>query len=213
MIITAILPSPRHPGRFAVMIDGKQGAMLSIDAVERLRLGTGAEVDDAMRAAIEREAAILATYDRAVAMLAARGRASAELRRLLVRKGEPADQVSVAIERLTAEGYLDDAAYARQFAHSKLSGAGLSKRRLQQELGKRGVARDVAEQAVGDVLESEGVDDSASIERVARKKLRSLGGLDEPTRRRRLYSFLARRGYDADAIAKVMREIGAGEDD
>ena len=194
------------------MIDGKQGAMLSIDAVERLRLGTGVEIDERMLAAIEREAAILGTYDRAVAMLAARGRASAELRRLLVRKGEPADRVTVAIERLTAEGYLDDAAYARQFAHSKITGVGLSKRRLQQELGKRGVARDVAEQAVGDVFESEGVDDSASIERVARKKLRSLGGADEATRRRRLYAFLARRGYDADAIANVMRAIGAGDD-
>jgi len=211
MLITAILPSPRHPGRFAVMIDGKQGAMLSIDAVERLRLGSGVEIDEVGRAAIEREAAILATYDRAVAMLAARGRASAELRRLLVRKGEPADQVAAAIEKLTAEGYLDDAAYARQFAHSKLAGSGLSKRRLQQELGKRGVAREVAEQAVGDVFETEGVDESASIERVARKKLRSLGGVDEATRRRRLYSFLARRGYDADAIGKVMRAIGAGE--
>lgn len=211
MVITAILPSPRHPGRFAVIIDAKQAAVLSIDAVERLRLGTGVDVDEVTLAAIEREAAILATYDRAVSMLAARGRASTELRRLLVRKGEPADQVDAAIERLSAEGYLDDAAYARQFTHSKLAGAGLSKRRLQQELGKRGVARDVAEQAVGDVFESEGVDDSASIERVARKKLRSLGGLDDATRRRRLYVFLARRGYDADEIAKVMRSIGAGE--
>jgi regulatory protein len=212
MLITAILPSPRHAGRFAVLIDGKQAAMLSIDAVERLQLATGVAVDEVKLAAIQREAAVLATYDRALAMLAARGRASAELRRLLVRKGEPADQVDAAIARLTTAGYLDDAAFARQFTHSKLAGAGLSKRRLQQELGKRGVARDIAAQAVGEVFASEGVDDAASIERVARKKLRSLGGVDEATRRRRLYGFLARRGYEPDEISRVLRVVGAGEE-
>jgi regulatory protein len=212
MLITAILPAPRQPGRFAVMIDGKQGAMLSIDAVERLHLATGVELDEAAMAAIEREAAVLATYDRALMMLAARGRASMELRRLLIRKGEPPDHVDAAIVRLTAAGYLDDAAFARHFAHSKLAGAGLSKRRLEQELGKRGVARDVAAPAIAEVFESEGVDESASIERVARKKLRSLGGADEVTRRRRLYGFLARRGYEPDEISRVLRVIGAGEE-
>jgi len=49
------------------------------------------------------------------------------------------------------------------------------------------------------------VDEEASIERVARKKLRSLSSVDDATRKRRLYSFLARRGYDSDAIGRVLR--------
>ncbi len=53
----------------------------------------------------------------------------------------------------------------------------------------------------------EGVDEEASIERVARKKLRSLSSVDPPTRKRRLFSFLARRGYDSDAISRVLRIV------
>ena len=147
------------------------------------------------------------TYDRALDMLEARARGVTELRRLLIPKGEPQPDVDDAIARLQRSGVLDDVAYARQFARSKALGAGLSRRRLQQELTKRGVAREVSDAAIDEVFEEEGVDDSASIERVARKKLKTLDKLDVPTQRRRLYAFLARRGYDSDDIANVTQAL------
>lgn len=152
------------------------------------------------------------TYDRALDLLEVRARSVTELRRALLRKGEPEPDVDAAIERLRSAGLLDDANFARQFARSKALGAGHSRRRIQQELGKRGVARDVSDAAIEDVFEDEAVDEDASIERVARKKLRMLSKADEPTRRRRLYGFLARRGYDSDDIQRVMRTLIGNED-
>jgi regulatory protein len=215
--ITAITPHVRKPGRFAVHIDGRFDFTLSLEAIERLRLGLGTVVDDRTAHAVEREAAVLATFDRALDMLASRARSSAELRRLLVRKGEPADQVNVVIERLLASGLLDDALFARQFTRSKALGAGLSRRRLQQELARKGVPRDVSDDAIDEVLAEEHIDDSTSIERVARKKLRTLSRFDIATKRRRLYAFLARRGYDVDDISRVLRDVmedspGEGQD-
>jgi regulatory protein len=154
------------------------------------------------------------TYDRALDMLEARARGVAELRLLLIRKGEPEAAVDAAIERLRATGLLDDASYARQLTRSKALGAGLSKRRIQQELAKRGVARDVSDEAIEEVFTDEAIDEDASIEKVARKKLRMLAAADDATRRRRLYGFLARRGYDSDDIQRVLsRVLARGEDD
>lgn len=147
------------------------------------------------------------TYDRALDMLEARSRGVAELRRLLIRKGEPEAEVDAAIERLRASGLLDDANYARQLTRSKALGAGHSRRRIQQELTKRGVAREVSDEAIAEVFEDEEVDEAASIERVARKKLRMLAKTDDATRKRRLYAFLARRGYDSDDIQRVMKVV------
>ena len=151
------------------------------------------------------------TYDRALDMLEARARGSEELRRLLVRKGEPPADVDAAIARLQANGLLDDATYARQFARSKLLGAGLSRRRLQQELSRRGVDRELSADAIDAVFTDEAVDDATTIERVAQKKLRTLSKLDAATQRRRLYAFLARRGYDADDIQRALRTLLAGD--
>ncbi|MFN2563828.1 MAG: regulatory protein RecX [Gemmatimonadaceae bacterium] len=211
-VITGIIPSPRKAGRFDVLVDGRHEATVSLDTVERLALAVGRPYDS-LRAAVAREAAVLSTYDRALNMLALRARSSRELRRQLVRKGEPADQVDVALARLLAAGFLDDAAFARQFARSKAIGAGMSRRRIQQELGRRGVAREVGEGAIDDVFADEDLDEAAVVELAARKKLRSLKNVAAETRNRRLFAFLARRGYDLDDIRRAIQAVAGAEAD
>ena len=147
------------------------------------------------------------TYSRALDMLARAPRSARDLRRRLLLKGDPDSDVDAVVERLVAAGLLDDAAYARAFVRSKISSQGFSRRRLQQELAKRGVARDISDAAIAEVLHDDDVDEVASIERVARKKLRTLRGLDEETQRRRLYAYLARRGYDVDGVRAVVAKL------
>jgi regulatory protein len=150
---------------------------------------------------------VTATYARALEMLTRAPRSVRDLRRRLLLKGEPEAEVDATIGRLTAVGLLNDAAYARAFVRTKVSSQGFSRRRLQLELAKRGVARDVADEAIEEVLHDEEVDESANIERIARKKLRSLRGFDEETQRRRLLAFLARRGYDLVKVREVMGRV------
>jgi regulatory protein len=212
--ITAIDAHPRRAGRFDVLIDDQPAATLSADVISRLGLRLGMEVDEPLGRAIATEHERVRVYDRAVASLAARGRASVELRRLLVRKGEPVALVDHAVQRLVDEGLLDDAQFARQFTRAKAVGAGMPRRRIERELAMRGVARDVAAESISDVIAEEGVDESASIQRVAERKVRTMARLDPVVQRRRLYAFLARRGYDPGAIAAVVkRVVGAGDAD
>src|SRR5690348_8869448 len=148
MLITSITASPRRTGRFDISIDAKPAATLSIEAIERLQLAVGVVVDERLDAALSRETSIVRTYDRALNMIALRARSSSDLRRQLIRKGEEAEYVDIAIERLLRTGFLDDASFAKQFTRTKVASAGLSRRRVQQELARRGVARDVAESAI-----------------------------------------------------------------
>jgi regulatory protein len=206
-LITAISPTPRHPGRFEVLVDGKSFATLSLDAIERLQLAVGGAVAG-REERIAAEAAHLKVYDRALDMLAFRARSSTELARSLVRKGEPKELVDRAVARLQEQGLLDDAAFAQSFTRAKVLGAQQSKRRVQQDLARKGVAREVSDAAIATVFEEEEVDQRDVVEQAARKKLRSLKKLDPAVRRRRLYAFLARRGYDGEDIRKAMEAVG-----
>jgi regulatory protein len=149
------------------------------------------------------------TYDRALDLLALRPRSTSELRQKLIRKGEPADAVDEAIERLLGQKLLDDEQFARQFARSKVLGAGASRRRIAMELTRKGVDRSTADAAIEDLAESEGIDMSAAIHKVAAKKWRSLSRLDGETATRRLYAFLARRGFNPDEIRAAMQALKA----
>ncbi|MFL5576277.1 MAG: regulatory protein RecX [Gemmatimonadaceae bacterium] len=211
-VISGILESAKRAGRYVVQVDGKAFATVSLDVIERLRLAIGVVVGEGLAESLREEEAALGAYDRALNMLAFQPRSRRDLRRRLVQKGESEAHAEAAVERLAASGVLDDGAFARQFARSRVLGQGASKRRLQQELFKRGVERGVADEAIGEVLSDEGVDEGAVVERVARKKARSLGGLDPAVRRRRLYAFLARRGYDGEVIRRAMAVVlGASE--
>jgi regulatory protein len=205
--ITSISATPRHPGRFELVVDGRSVATLSLDAIERLKLVVGGSVAG-LEERIAHEAAALKTYDRALNMLAFRGRASRELARSLERKGEPKELVTRAIERLTEQGLIDDAAFAESFTRAKVLGAQQSRRRVQQDLARKGVAREVTDAAIATVFEEEQVDQREIVEQAARKKLVSLRKLDPVVRRRRMYAFLARRGYDADDIRAAMDAVG-----
>lgn len=212
-VITAITASPRAAGRFDLVIDGSPVARMSIQGIEALGLRVGGQVDELLTAKIGAEATVSRAYDRAMMMLAARGRASGELRRSLIRKGEAPEVVGEVIERLTQAGFLDDASFARQFTRWKTGGAALSRRRIEQELTRRGVDRQTAAAAIAETFVEENVDERATIQQAAEKKLRTLSKVDELTRRRRLYSYLARRGYDADAISEIVgRLVGRGID-
>lgn len=179
---------------------------LSLDAIERLDIHVGATVSDRVVAEITRETQALHTYDRAVGLLATRARATKELERLLVRKGEPAALAKAAVARLSAQGFLDDAQFARQFARTKLA-LGLSRRRMQAELGRRGVDRGVADAAIDEVVVDDQIDEADACDRIAARKFRSLKDLPAVVQRRRLYAFLARRGYEMDDVRTVVDRL------
>jgi regulatory protein len=146
-------------------------------------------------------------YNYALNLLAARPYSTHLLRRKLVQKEYASDEVESTIARLTENGLLDDARYAEQYARSKILSTGASKRRLQQELYRKGIKGDAATNAIANVIDEEEIDPAAMIERVAKKKLAQLGDLEPLVVRRRLFAFLARRGYELEDIKSVVARL------
>ncbi len=152
-------------------------------------------------------------YNRALDLLSARPYTVRQLRRKLIQKEVPIVEADLVIERLVGAGLLDDARYALAYARSKLVGQGASARRIGQDLARKGVSAELAKQAIAQVVVDEEVDTRALIERVARKKLVSMGDLEPVVLRRRLFAFLARRGYELDEIREVVAAIAKAVED
>ena len=146
-------------------------------------------------------------YNYALNLLSARPYSTSALYRKLIQKKYSAADADDAIRRLVDNGLLNDAKYAEQYARSKILSTGSSKRRLQQDLYRKGIKGDVATTAIANVLEQEEIDPAVVIERVAKKKLTQLGDLEPLVLRRRLFAFLARRGYDIDEIKAIVGRL------
>jgi regulatory protein len=143
-------------------------------------------------------------YNYALNLLAARPYAARALHRKLIQKKYSAADADDVIRRLLDNGLLNDERFAEQYARSKMLSTGASKRRVTQDLYRKGIKGDVATSAIANVIDQDEIDPAAVIERVARKKLAQLGNLEPAVLRRRLFGFLARRGYDIDEIKRVV---------
>ena len=146
-------------------------------------------------------------YNYALNLLAARPYTVRALQRKLQQKEYSAADADDAIRRLVENGLLDDAKFAEQYARSKILSTGASKRRLRQDLYRKGIKGDVATNAIASVIEEEEIDTAAVVERVAKKKLAQLGDLEPLVLRRRLFAFLARRGYDVEEIKAIVGRL------
>lgn len=150
-------------------------------------------------------------------LLTDRARTRQELAQALQKRGVPDDAAGAVLERFDEVGLIDDAAFADQWVRSRHTHRGLARRAIAYELRRKGVADEVAQEALTEV-------DAHSEELRARElvdhKLRSVPA-DTPEQRataaRRLVGMLARKGYPGGTAYRVVREAlaahGADIDD
>ena len=213
LTVSSVRPHKRNADRVEVDV-GESTFVVAPEFVVRAGMRAGRELSHPELLALGRESEIVRAMDRAILLLSHRARATVELQRRLTRLEIPSKAIDEALARLTQLGYLDDASFARQLARGRMLASGQSRYRIRSELLRKGVDRATADTAIEETLSAEDVDERAIIERVAAKKARSLAGLDPQTRRRRLYAFLARRGFSVDDINRVVsRDAEAQEDD
>ena len=146
-------------------------------------------------------------YDYALNLLAARAYTTSALRRKLIQKGFDKSDADATIARLLENGLLNDEKYAEEFARQRMVVAGASRRRVEQLLAQKGIGREVAKAAAEKVIGDEDVDTIGSMEKIVKKKLMTMNGLDLALKRRRLFRVLARKGYEIDDINQVLSRI------
>lgn len=132
--------------------------------------------------------------DRAVGYLAARARSRRELESRLLRCGYRPATVEMVLYKLEREKLMDDASFAKQWVEAR-SGRTLGKRRIAQELQRKGVSRAHAEGALSAVDE----DAEAEACRKAAEKLAARYSREEPRLAlQKLAQALVRRGFGWD---------------
>lgn len=208
MKITALQPqrrsSRREPGRWAgpkviaVFLDGSFLFNLAPETVAALGLSVGMELDRARLDEIAREEQLYQARQAAFLLLSYRARTTTELRQRLARKGFSPQVISCTLQRLAELKLIDDAGFARRFAEDRIVLGHKGKWRIRGELLRHGVAKE----QIADALAS--APDETEAARQAAEKYRSRNRRLEPAvLKRRLYAFLARRGFSPDTIHQV----------
>jgi len=148
--------------------------------------------------------------------LTGQARTRKELADKLAAKNVPGDIATRLLDRFEEVGLIDDEAFARAWIASRGAtrsdvGRRLAKRALAQELHRKGVANEVAREALDEIDPD---DEAAAARALVRAKLRSVERVDDVKATRRLVGMLARKGYGSGLAFAVVREelANAGRD-
>lgn len=147
-------------------------------------------------------------YTYALALLARRELCEAQVRGRLARKGHDPSQIDEVVARLRADRALDDHRTARAFARTETRLKHRSRWWILRRLQGLGIARAVAETAVGEVFAD--LDERALLEAALERRLRGGASLADPAVGRRIHRHLVGQGFDpAHVVAALRARIGS----
>ena len=200
MRITRIENSKHVQERVLVYLE--EGDPLRITSHELLQFGLYPGMDLSPQLVVQLEASGKRSEGRVKAAQLASGRMMSrkELADKLNRKGIAPDTAEEAVEWLTSLGAVDDAAYAGVIArHYAASGYGPG--RVRQELQKRGVPRELWDDALSQLPDS-----ADAIDGFLKKKLG--GRTPDRAALKKLSDALLRRGFSWSDIRPALNRLG-----
>ena len=196
--ITALVVQKRNKERVNVYLDGEFAFGLAM--IEALKLHKGQKLSDEEITQLQALDEIEKAHERALNYLSYRPRSVDEVRQNLSKK-YPESAVEIVIERLERTGLLNDQAFARFWVENRDQFKPRSERALRYELRQKGVSDADIDLAL------ETLDESDAARRAAEEQVRRYRQADEGTFRKRLSSFLARRGFSYGIIRDVVDQL------
>lgn len=134
--------------------------------------------------------------------LTERPRSRAELAVALSKKNVPPLIAQKLLDRFEEVGLINDETFARAWAGARLRSRGLAPRAISMELAQKGIDKEIIDLVLSEI-DTEDQDQAAA--RLVQKKLKSMSGLDEQTKMRRLTAMLARKGYSPNTAYSIVR--------
>lgn len=124
-----------------------------------------------------------------------------QLKTILLKREIPEEIAERIIERFIEVQLIDDRLFAVNFTAYRM-GQHKSTRLIKRELQNKGVDQEFIDAALAEIDASQELEVATQ---AAIKRMRVLARLDATTRRRRLQSFLGRRGFAGQVISDAIR--------
>lgn len=137
-------------------------------------------------------------------LLKFRLRSEKELLSRLKKKGFPEQVVKQTLGFLKEKGFIDDNLFAKSWIESRLKRP-LGLRRIREELKLKGLAKEIIDSKISQAKKDYSEEDW--VRRIAEDKFDKLKGVEPFNAKRRVYTFLLRRGFSPEIVIDVVNQL------
>jgi regulatory protein len=186
--ITRLAYQKRNKERISVFLDGEYGFSLTLSSAEGLFIGQTLEKDEITK--LVNQDALEKAKQHAYHYLSYRPRSIAEIRHYLQKKEYSDATVDKAIDQLIKLDYLNDSVFAQYWVEQREVFRPRSRLFLRNELYQKGVDREIVDDALANL------DESDAAYRAGSKKAQQWSNLPQETFLLKMKQYLKRRGFN-----------------
>lgn len=186
-----------------VVLEDESEVKTTLGTVTELRLFAGRELSDRDMDILRRESKKALSREKALELVSQRQMSARELNKKLRDKGADEETADYCVQWILERGLLDEERYAAAIVRH-YAAKGYGEGRVRQELMRRGVPRDLWDDALSAMPE-----DTSRLDRLVASKLRDPDDRDAV---RKLSASLYRRGYSGEEIREALERARASFD-
>jgi regulatory protein len=199
--ITSIVGQKKNKNRFSLFVNDVFIIGISDSCLVNFNLKKGDHFDQLILDQILTFEKNWSARNYLLRLLSRRDHSGHELKQKALKKGLESKVIDKIILELDEKGYINNAEFAWKFAHDKFEFNKWGPQKIQLELVKKGVSKKDIATALDSVSKDDQVSKMNSIfEKSVSKFLRT----DPSKRRKKIFDFFLRKGYDTDQILKEL---------
>ena len=187
----------RRRSLYLLVLDGLEGPTVDVRTFDESPYGVDSVLTEEALEELLARSQYNRARDRALYLLGLRDYACRELEQKLAQEASP-EVAAAVVERLRDVGLLDDERYAARLADSLSRAKQYPRRRVEQELRRRGVEAEVAREAANELDQEDFQQALALLQKKYYNKMQ-----DEESRRKTAAA-LMRRGFSYTAVRQAM---------
>ncbi len=212
-VITAMKATQRSPGRLSIYVDRKFVGALPDARITELGLAVGREWDAELRIRVEGELKADKALRYAMRLLNRRSYSRNEMRQRMERNDHAEPAIVRAMATLERMNLLDDASYGRAVIERVRAGKPAGSRLLRHKLIQKKLDAALIDRLIHEA--EQGRDTAEDARALAEQRLATpaMQRCDTATRKRRLWGYLARRGFDTETIHRAIDTLHLADED
>jgi regulatory protein len=202
--ISGIEVQKKNAYRYSIFVEDQFLMGVSEQTLIHFNLRVGTELTANLLQAIELQEQHWKIRDYFIRQLARRDHSRQELVQKALKKGYKNAEIDSILDELEEKKYIRNEVFARKFVHDKFNFNHWGKQKIRMELKKKGIKSHDIEQALEELGNDEILEKMEYL--VLKAKPRFLR-TEKSKRRKKIFDFLIRKGYDSAHVMKVLPSL------
>lgn len=205
--ISSISVQKRNKNRYSIFVEEEFLLGVAEETLLKFELAKGVEITPVLLRKLQREEGRFAIKSYFLGLLSRRDHSRLELRNKASQKKDyPRDMIEDVLDELQEKKLFNDAAFAEKFASEKCRLYKWGPVKIQSHLYKKGISKRIAQQSIQQAFEEVNTGEIL-MDLVLKRKRRFLREEDIYKRKKKVFDYLARKGFRPSSIYNHLDEF------